>query len=187
MKKSYLVLPLFACFLTACAQTPNNFVIAPVMEYKAETLYLNKQAQLTVTDLRSNSHTLQILREGEAAELFSSNALLSSVIENELTTTLKKHGLNIAVQSINDIEVFIDKTKISVQQTLMNYQATSEISLRVKVKNGQQTLTKNFASKGKSKGPLKSDIGVLERDFNRQLGNLLIKISKDPEINQFIK
>ena len=61
------------------------------------------------------------------------------------------------------------------------------MDFRVVINNGSGTLTKSFKITGKSNGPLKADIAVLERDFNQQLAKLLTQIVQNQEIQKFIK
>lgn len=187
MKITQTILALLSCmFLFSCAQKPNKVVVAPVMEYKPQNLFATKQVQLSVTDLRTNAHAMEILRQGEAAELYSSFEQLSATVEKSVRDTLLAHGLAIVPQSRNNMEVLIDEMKISVNQELTKYQAEYILTVRVKLDNGADTLTKTFKTKGKSNGPLSADIAVLERDINRQLGELILRIARNQEIQQFI-
>ena len=84
------------------------------------------------------------------------------------------------------IEIQIEKALITVQQELVKYKATSEITLRFIINNGDKTLTNTFRSTANSNGPFLSDIAVLERDFNQQLSNLLNQALNNAEIQQHI-
>lgn len=187
MKITLKLLIILSCVVFfSCAQKPNKVVIAPTMEYKPQDLFATKQVQLNVTDLRTNAHAMEILRDGEAAELFSSFEQLSATVEKSVRDTLSAHGLTIVPQSRNSMEILIDEMKLSVNQELTKYQAENILTIRVKLTNGTDTLTKTFKTKGKSNGPLRADIAVLERDMNRQLGELILRIARNKEIQQFI-
>lgn len=187
MKTIQSILVILSClFLLSCAQKPNKVVVAPVMEYKSQNLFAAKQVQLSVSDLRTNAHAMEILRQGEAAELYSSFEQLSVTVEKSVRDTLSAHGLTIVPQSRNRMEILVDDMKVSVNQELTKYQAENILTVRVKLANGTDTLTKTFKTKGKSNGPLSADIAVLERDMNRQLGELILRIARNKEIQQFI-
>lgn len=188
MKITQLVLPALAILISACAQKPQSVVVAPVLEYKKNSApFTTKEMQFSVSDMRSASHIVQILREDEPAELYSGSSHLPQVIETSLVKAFKDHGINNMALSTNTIEVIIEEAKVSVDQTMVKYQASNVITLTVVVKNGQETLSQTLKTKGKSDGPLQADMGVLERDFNRQLGELLVQIARNQEIADFLK
>jgi len=177
--------------LTACANKPSHVVISPDLTITngttAQVKYQDKQASMTITDLRRAQHVVQIIREDQAAEVYSSQAPLNQIIEITLKSEFKKQGLDVNTQANNAIEVIIDNALISVQQEMMQYQVNNELVVRVKVNNGVQTLSKVFKVRGTSQGPLSADIAVLERDFNQQLTQLLAQVINNAEIQHFIK
>ena len=177
--------------LSACANKPTHVVIAPDLSITNSpstlTEYQNKEARITVTDIRSAQHVVQILRKDEAAEIYSSQQPLSNIIKQTLISEFKKQGLAINAQANNAIEVIIENSLISVQQEMMKYQVNNELMIHVKVNNGEQTLSNTFKVRGTSEGPLSADIAVLERDFNQQLTKLLTQIINNVEIRNFIK
>jgi len=177
--------------LTACANKPSHVVISPDLTITngttAQAKYQDKQASMTITDLRRAQHVVQIIREDQAAEVYSSQAPLNQIIETTLKSEFKKQGLDVNTKANNSIEVIIDNALISVQQEMMQYQVNNELVVRVKVNNGVQTLSKVFKVRGTSQGPLSADIAVLERDFNQQLTQLLAQVINNAEIQHFIK
>ncbi|MBA6230816.1 MULTISPECIES: YajG family lipoprotein [unclassified Colwellia] len=177
--------------LTACANKPTHVVIAPDLSItnnaSNQSNYQNKQASLTVTDMRTAQHVVQILRKDEAAEVYSSQQPLNQIIEQTLTAEFKKQGLEINAQAGNIIEIIIDNGVISVQQELIKYKVNNELVIRVTVNNGTQTLSNTFKVRGTSEGPFKADIAVLERDFSQQLTQLLSQVITNSEIQRFIK
>ncbi len=144
-------------------------------------IYDQVAASLTVTDLRTSNHVIQILKAGKAADLYSPSAPVSQVFEHALTQVFNQQGMSTNGGAIN-IEVLIDKAIVSVQQQTLKYQANSDIQLRVVVSNGEQTLTNTVKSKGNSNGPLSADIAVLERDLNQQLAKVVNDITQNPKM-----
>jgi len=177
--------------LTACANKPTHVVIAPDLSITNSTSsqneYPNKQASIKITDMRSAQHVVQILRKGEAADVYSSQQPLNSIIKETLTSEFTKQGLEFSSQASNTIEIIIDNALISVQQEMLEYQVNNELVIRVKVNNGKQTLSNTFKVRGTSEGPLNADIAVLERDFNQQLAKLLTQVINNVKIKSFIK
>jgi uncharacterized lipoprotein len=177
--------------VSACANKPSHVVISPDLSITNGTsnqhMYQNKQASITITDMRSAQHVVQIIRKDEAAEVYSSQAPLAKIIEKTLTAEFKKQGLSINTQANNAIEIIIDNALVSVQQKMMKYQVNNQLIIRVKVNNGAQTLSNTFKVRGTSEGPLSADIAVLERDFNQQFAQLLAQVINNAEIQHFIK
>ncbi|WP_440877512.1 YajG family lipoprotein [Thalassotalea sp. PLHSN55] len=188
MKKTKsLAILLSALLLGACASQPNHVIISPVVHMQGQGHYQHKQAAINVTDLRTSNHVVQILKEGKAAELFSSQAQLQSIVQQSLVDAFKQQGLTVNDNSNNKINVYIEQVKTSVNQGFTKYNAQNDIVLKVKIENTEQTLTKTFSSKGKSNGPLTPDMAVLERDLNQQLGGLITKLVQSNELRDFIK
>lgn len=182
-----LALASLIIIISGCSSSPSHVVIAPQVLNGSSSSYLQKEANITVSDLRTGSHVVQVLRADEATQLFSSQLSLSNIIEKTITSAFKQRGLVVNNQANNNIEIIIDSALISVQQELMKYKANNVISLRVTVENSEKTLTQTFKSKGDSNGALTADLAVLERDFNRQLAGLLTQIVDSKEIQEHIK
>lgn len=173
--------------LTGCSNKPSNIIIAPDVLATPPSYHTNKQAQLNVVDMRTASHIVQILKDGDAATLISSQERLEKTIKDELVEHWKKQGLSINPNAINTIKIEIDKAIISVEQSLMKYKAQTEIVLKVTINNGEQTLTSTFKNRGNSEGPLRADIAVLERDFNQRLAKVLLQILSNEKISAFLR
>ncbi len=187
MIKTTFIALLSTALLSACASKPQHMIIAPQITSHITVNYQAKVTELTVTDLRPNQHIAQILRQGEAAELYSSQEHLANIVDRVLNQEFKKHGLMTHRMATNHLSVNIDQALISVTQETLKYQAKNNIVLTVKVSNNEQNLTKTFTIKGNSEGPLTPDLAVLERDFNQQLATLLTQILNDTEIQSFIR
>lgn len=182
------ILPLVcALALSACSNTPSHLIVAPDILNTPSLQYENKQTQLDVVDMRTANHIVQILAEDEAATLISAQTSLEDTVKQTLTTQWQTQGLQVSSLATNIIKIEIEKAVISVSQQTVNYQSQTEIVLKVMVNNGQQTLTSTFKNRGNSKGPLRADIAVLERNFNQRLTNLLTQILANEKINTFIK
>ena len=178
---------IMALILSGCSSTPSHLIIAPEIMAPSVVQHINKQAKLNVIDMRTANHIIQILRDGEAATLFSAQERLEDIIKNSLSKNWQKQGLTLQDNAVNSINVTIEKALISVTQETMSYQVKTEIVLKVAVNNGMQTLTSTFKNNGSSKGPFKADLAVLERNFNQRLTNLLQQILVNEKINHFLK
>ena len=95
--------------------------------------------------------------------------------------------MRIKAPAANQVEIIIDNALVSVQQSMVKYSASNQMNIRVVINNSKGTLTKTFKITGTSKGPLKADLAVLERDFNQQLAKLLTQIVQNEELQQFMQ
>jgi uncharacterized lipoprotein len=187
-KNLLLITSLIITFvLGGCASAPSHLIIAPEIMSTSVSQHANQQASLNVVDMRTAIHVVQILREGEAATLFSAQKRLEDIIKSSLSKHWKQQGLAIQATAINSINIAIEKAVISVTQETLSYEVQTEIVLKVSINNGIQTLTSTFNNRGNSKGPFKADIAVLERNFNQRLANLLQQILANDKINNFLK
>lgn len=175
-----------AAALTACASAPTHLIVAPDVNTNAASTYQNKQASLTVMDMRTSNHIIQILKEGDAATILSSQERLESIIEHSLLKNWQKQGLEFHGLANNQIHITIEKAIISVEQATVSYKSQHEIIIKVSINNGTQTLTNTFKSRGNSEGALTADIAVLEREFNQSLSTLLLQILNSSDIKSFI-
>ena len=173
--------------LNGCATPPSHLIVAPDLIVTPAINHNNKQAQLDVVDMRTANHIVQILREGEAANLLSAQENLEDTIQNSLRKHWQKQGLTIKANSMNAISIAIEKAVISVIQETMEYKVQTEIVLKVTINNGEETLTSTFKNRGNSDGPLRADIAVLERNFNQRLAKLLQQILANEKISHFLK
>lgn len=188
-KKNLLLITslIMAFVLSACASAPSHLIIAPEMMSTSVIQHADQQASLNVVDMRTAIHVVQILREDEAATLFSAQERLEDIIKNRLSKHWQQQGLLIQATAVNSINIAIEKALISVTQETLKYQVQTEVVLKVTINNGLQTLTSTFNNRGNSNGPFKADIAVLERNFNQRLANLLQQILANDKINNFLK
>jgi len=172
--------------LAACSTAPTHLIVAPELSSIANHHYNEKQLQLNVVDMRTSNHIVQILKEGKAATILSSQQRLEKIINKTLTEAWKNQGITFNYLSEEKINITIDKAVISVKQSAMSYDTQSEIILQVKISNAKETLTNSFKIRSNSEGPLQADIAVLERDFNQQLSRLLSNILASKDIQTFL-
>jgi uncharacterized lipoprotein len=187
-KNLLLITSLIMTFvLSGCTSAPSHLIIAPEIMSTSVIQHTDQQASLNVVDMRTAIHVVQILREGEAATLFSAQERLEDIIKSSLNKYWQQQGLAIQTTAVNSINIAIEKAVISVTQGILNYEVKTEIVLKVIINNGLQTLTSTFNNRGNSEGPFKADIAVLERNFNQRLANLLQQILANDKINRFLK
>jgi uncharacterized lipoprotein len=188
-KKNLLLITslIMTVVLAGCASAPSHLIIAPEIMSTSVSQHANQQASLNLVDMRTAIHIVQILREGEAATLFSAQERLEDIIKSSLSKHWQQQGLSIKATAVNSINIAIEKAVISVTQETLSYEVQTEIVLKVKINNGIQTLTSTFNNRGNSEGPFKADIAVLERNFNQRLANLLEQILANDKINNFLK
>ena len=187
MKKIFFSL---LCLLNvaSCSNTPNAIIIAPVINQQFNPIYSanNLSAHIQVQDLRANRHVMQIIKENDVATLINTRNDLSNEVKNSFTQILTQQGLSIN-ENAATINIYIDKALINVQQSLLDYQASNEMVIRIALNNTKKKFIKTFRMHGKSNGPLKADIAVLERNFNQELSKLITQICNDNEVQQYIK
>jgi uncharacterized lipoprotein len=187
MKIRTLTTLIFTAFLAACSSAPTSVIIAPQVNVVSPVIYIDRQATLTVNDLRTQNHVIQILKADQAAELLSPANDVAATLNQSLSEQWKKQGLTLVGSGAIEVTVFIDAALVSVQQETVKYTAQSEIRLRVQIQKGEKTLTNHFKSNGNSNGPLYADVAVLERDFNQQLGKVIEELMANKDMQSFIK
>lgn len=183
--KSMALISLLAT-IASCSTAPTHLIVSPHVHLPASNQLLGKEAQLTVVDMRTSTHIVQILEKDEAAVILSSKQRLEDIIQGTLTQEWKKQGLLLSENTKNKITLTIEKAVISVDQQSVNYTTQSEIILKVTIDNTKQTLTSNFKNRAHNEGPLNADIAALEREFNQHLSTLLKQVIKSRDIKAFL-
>lgn len=191
MKSISYLLPITSLIVTfllsGCASNPSHLIIAPEITTTSINQHIGKTAALSVSDMRTANHIVQILRKDEAATIFSAQERLEDIISKSLSKHWQLKGLTIQPNAANTIDITIEKAMISVDQATMSYEVQTEIVLKVMINNGKQTLTSTFRNTGSSKGPFKADVAVFERNFNQRLANLLQEMLANEKINNFLQ
>jgi uncharacterized lipoprotein len=186
MKFRLTVQMILVVLLSACANAPKHIVVSPELFGYNKGVYFDKSIKLNVVDQRPNTQVVQILKDGKAATLFSSQDSLANIITQALIPTFNKQGLKISQVGSTQVDVFINTALISVTQNFVDYHVNNKLALTATVSNNGQTISKIFSSQGRSHGPLNADMAVLERDFNHQLAALLINIANSSDIQNTI-
>lgn len=172
--------------VAACSTAPTHLIVAPEVSIPASNQFANKQANITVVDMRTSTHVVQILKKDDAAIILSAEQRLEDIIQGVLTKQWQQQGLVITETANNNITVTIEKAVISVTQESVSYTTQSEIIIKVSIDNNKQTLTSSFKNRAHSEGALKADIAVLEREFNQHLATLLKQMITSKDIKNFL-
>ena len=173
--------------LSACAANIKHLVIAPEVLSVPTSSISTSSIAISTSDLRPAQHMLQIIKEGQAATLLTSQSSFAGIVNSTLNSAFKKSGVQVSSTGTNVLNVAINKALVNVNQSMMKYTATNEIVLNITIDNGEQTLTKRYRISGKSNGPLQADIAVLERDFNQQLSKVIRNMITDPQLIDFMR
>lgn len=172
--------------VTACSAPPTHLIVSPQVELRPSNVYAGKQAHISVIDMRTSTHIVQILEEDEAAKILSSEQRLEDIIQAVLVKQWPQQGLEINSNTKNNLTVTIEKAIISVEQLSVTYNTQSEIIIKVTIDNTKQTLTSRFKNRAHNEGALTADIAALEREFNQHLSTLLKQILNSKDIKKFL-
>lgn len=172
--------------LTACSSAPTHLIISPEIYLQPSNQLAGKEAQLNVIDMRTSPHIIQILEEGEAAIILSSEQRIEDILQKVLKKEWQKQGLTFTESAQNKITVTVEKAVISVDQEAVSYDTQSEIIIKVSVDNGKQTLNSRFKNRAHSEGALNADIAALEREFNQHLNALIKQMILSKDIKTFL-
>lgn len=172
--------------ITGCSTAPTHLIVAPQVHLAPSNQFSGKQAQVSVIDMRTSPHIIQILEKDEAAIILSSEQRLEDIIQTTVTQQWTNQGLNISETANNKINLTIEKAVISVEQQRVNYTTQTEIILKASIDNGKQTLTSNFKTRAHNEGPLNADIAALEMEFNQHLSTLIKQVLISKDIKAFL-
>jgi uncharacterized lipoprotein len=169
-----------------CSTAPTHLIVSPQVSLSPSNQLSGKEAKLSVIDMRTSTHIIQILEKKEAAVILSSEQRLEGIIEGILGKQWQQQGLTLSDSATNNVIVTIEKAVISVEQENVSYTTQSEIIIKVSIDNTKQTLTSNFKNRAHSEGALNADVAVLEREFNQHLSTLIKQILTSKDIKTFL-
>lgn len=172
--------------LASCTNMPTHLIVAPQVNLPHSNQFSGKTAQLNVIDMRTSPHIIQILEDGEAAIILSSEQRIESIIQEVLSSQWQRQGLQVSEQANNQMTFTIEKAIISVDQQNVNYTTQTEILIKATIDNGKQTLTSNFKTRAHNEGPLHADVAALEHEFNQHLSILLQQVLSSKDIQAFL-
>jgi len=181
-----IALALLLASIVGCSTAPTHLIVSPQVSLSPSNQLSGKEAKLSVIDMRTSTHIIQILEKKEAAVILSSEQRLEDIIEGILAKQWQQQGLTLSDSANNNVIVTIEKAVISVEQESVSYTTQSEIIIKVSIDNSKQTLTSNFKNRAHSEGALNADVAVLEREFNQHLSTLIKQILTSKDIKTFL-
>jgi len=179
---TFLVVTLFSC----SNSLPTHLVVEPKVMVSPSNQLAYKEVQLSVIDMRTSPHIIQIIQKNKAALILSSLKRIEDISQQVFISQWQQQGLSFKPLAENKMTITIDKAIVSVDQQSVSYSAQTEIIITVTVDNGKQVLTNTFKNRGYKEGSLNADIKVLEQVFNQQLSTLLKEILTSNDINTFL-
>lgn len=181
-----IVLLLLVLLVSACARPPATMVLSSTLIPQEQRATHSGTIDLQVIDYRNYRHILQLNTGGEQQNLISSSQQPKLIVNEALEQHLSQQGYQLSPTAQTMVTVEIEQMLISLNQQSLKYNTNNNIVLKVIVSSGNKKLTKKFTTKGQSYGLLTADIAVLERIFNQQLGELISKITNDPQVQQYL-
>ncbi|KGJ90229.1 YajG family lipoprotein [Thalassotalea sp. ND16A] len=173
--------------LMACTSEPTAIRLNPSIIKQSNKVYQDLSANISVSDLRSTYHIVEVLSADEPSTLIGSTSTLSDVLNQQFSNELASQGLTVAEISELALKFNVLRARTFVNQDVLDYRANTIIKLKVKVENPTQTLSKTFTLRATTRGALTANIDELQRDFNLQLSKLIVQVLEDQQLQNFIK
>jgi uncharacterized lipoprotein len=187
VKIKHIIFTFLVVNILGCSHSlPSHLIVEPNVMVSPSNQLAYKEAQLSVIDMRTSPHIVQILEKNKAAVILSSLERIEDISQRVLTSQWQKQDLSFNSLAQNNMTVIIEKAIVSVEQKNMKYSAQTEIIINVKIDNGKQILTTTFKNRGYNEGSLDADISVLEYNFNQQLSTVLKEVLTSNDINTFL-
>ena len=149
-------------------------------------VYKDLSVKISVNDLRSTAHIVELLSADEPSTLIGTTSSLKDVLVTKFSSEMTSQGINVADNSALQVEFNVERARTYVNQDVLDYRANTIIKLKVKVENPAQTLSKTFTLRATTRGALTANIKELQRDFNIQLAKLILQVLEDQQLQNFI-
>jgi uncharacterized lipoprotein len=187
VKIKHIIFTFLVVNILGCSHSlPSHLIVEPNVMVSPSNQLAYKEAQLSVIDMRTSPHIIQILEKNKAALILSSLERIEDISQNVFIKQWQQQGLTFTPLAQNKMTITIEKAIVSVDQQSVSYSAQTEIVITATVDNGKQVLTNTFKNRGYKEGNLNANIQVLEQDFNQQLGSVLKEILTSKDINTFL-
>lgn len=173
--------------IAGCANEPTAITLNPTVTNQSGQIYKNLSAKISVNDLRSTAHIVELLSAEDPSTLIGTTSSLREVLVTKFSSEMTSQGINVADKSDIQVEFNVERARTYVNQDVLDYRANTIIKLKVKVENPVQTLSKTFTLRATTRGALTADIDELQRDFNVQLAKLILQVLEDQQLQSFIK
>ncbi|WP_371188470.1 YajG family lipoprotein [Thalassotalea maritima] len=187
MKKNLLIAVVSAMCLFACAQEPSKINLNPIVKMDANKVYQQLNTKVSVYDLRKTAHVVEVLSANKPSVYINANGSLSSVLNSQFSEQLMSQGLTLGEGDDLLLQFQVERARTYVNQDVLDYRANTIIKLKVEAENAKQTLSKTYTLRATTRGALTADIDELQRDFNQQLGKIIVQVMQDQQLQQFIK
>ncbi|MDN3652158.1 YajG family lipoprotein [Thalassotalea ponticola] len=187
MKHRILAIAFSTLCLVACAQEPSSISIKPVVFPQTNKVYNNTVAELSVNDLRTTAHVVEVLSASQPTELIATADSLKGVLHQEFSNQLAAQGLKLTKKAPVNIKFNVERARTFVNQDVLDYRANTIIKLLVNVETNKQVMSKTFTLRATSRGPLTADLDDLQKNFNRQLAKLITQVVEDEQLQKFIQ
>lgn len=172
--------------ISACAPKPVKMIFAPPSEQGQSNLYRGENYQITVNDYRAEKHLLKVIR-GDDTEHHQPGSPIIQNLTKSLKQSFKHQGITVNDYAGDQIIVDIIQLETVVEQTLVDYQASMSVELKVTIKNGNKRTYKHFTGHSERSNYLKYDLALLERDLNALIERVLADMYADSYIQQSIQ
>lgn len=183
-QKLAMLLGVVLC-LSACAERP-TLILSPSPDTPHVSLGSHELFSLTVEDLRTHQYVVAIHKEDEATRLIHANIPITKAVDLPLQNGWRNMGITLSRHGTNKVKVLVLEAQTDVEQSLLNYQSTTEIAIEVKIDVGTRQMSKVFSGKASEKAPLEPDVTKLESNFNRLLSKVLGEILSDPLVQEYL-
>ena len=185
--KSVILALTGALMLGACAsQTPNYIVLDPQLDTIARQTEQNLPLSISTKDLRTANYVVKFEEGDGAARLVSPSDSPRAQLETMLRKGFSEAGYQVDPASARTLHVELDRLLTLVTESTFNYEANTQIVIKVLATNGNKTLAKEFRTKGLKTGPMGADFASLELELNKLMTEITTAIIQDGEINQFL-
>lgn len=173
--------------LGGCAShSPNYIVLDPQLGNISQQTAQSLPLSVSTRDLRTANYVVKFDEGDGAARLVSPSDSPRVQLENMLKQGFSDAGYQVDPASPRTIHVELDNMLTLVTESTFDYEANTQISVKVLATNGNLTLAKEFRTKGLRTGPFSADFANLELELNKLMAELATAVIQDQEINQFL-
>ncbi|MGL6315842.1 YajG family lipoprotein [Vibrio sp. WXL103] len=186
MKK--LILAASVALLTACA-TPQQEQIdfMPNSVLSNSDIVSGKSYNLTSRDSRSAQYVALLDNGRSNIEPIHARQNLRVTIEKVMAEQFASQGFRNAVQSDNVIDIDIQEALVNVTQSTMSHEMVAHVSLALTLETPTGKMVKTYTGSAQKKNSFGASRQDIQDVLNDVTDNVLIEISKDQELQNYMK
>ncbi|MEE8056249.1 MAG: YajG family lipoprotein [Pseudomonadales bacterium] len=189
MKRSIILL--ICSFLVACAYSPQQITINPVIDTAAEDYGDGRAVTVSVEDNRATKALGSRGGIYKETSLITTSNSITDAIARAAEAKLVTQGFNInsaaaAVNNSASLKIIIDELSYDLPEQSVGKKVVLKAVLKVEIAAGDETYTGHYRTNSERQTVITPSMAKNEEMINTLLSDTLLRLFSDPKLKAFL-